>query len=189
MPVAKRTVREATENIEQNYTTVPATVAEDTPEGERLRREIGEKILSEKTKQFFSHGIALGYRYDASPIVWPDGTPPPPDSRSDYVQTSRPGSRAPHAWIGDGTSTIDLFGRGFTLLSFRGGDWSALAEAARTRGVPFSHHAIADEAIADLYERKLVLVRPDGHVAWRGDNPPDDPLTVIDVVRGAAQRI
>ena len=37
-----------------------------------------------------------------------------------------------------------------------------------------------------LYERKLVLVRPDGHVAWRGDDGrPADALAMVDRVRGA----
>ena len=45
--------------------------------------------------------------------------------------------------------------------------------------------AIDDDAAARLYERKLVLVRPDGHVAWRGDHASGHPLAVIDCIRGA----
>jgi len=47
---------------------------------------------------------------------------------------------------------------------------------------------IADPAIAGLYQRRLVLVRPDGHVAWRGDAAPADPQAVIDVARGVSAR-
>ena len=47
------------------------------------------------------------------------------------------------------------------------------------------HATIADAGICELYERRLVLVRPDGHVAWRGDIMPDDALAVVDCVRGA----
>ena len=54
-----------------------------------------------------------------------------------------------------------------------------------SRGVPLSVAALADPEICELYERRLVLVRPDGHVAWRGDTPPPDPLAVVDRVRGA----
>src|SRR5690606_21122754 len=97
------------------------------------------------------------------------------------------GARAPHAWIVDGKSTIDLFGRGFVLLAFDGSarEGGGLAAAAGARGVPFETAAIEDTTIAELYERRLVLVRPDGHVAWRGDAAPEDPGAVIDVVRGA----
>jgi hypothetical protein len=70
------------------------------------------------------------------------------------------------------------------LLQFGGKD-DGLADAARARRVPFAVHDIADPAIAKLYERRYVLVRPDGHVAWRGDDPPDHPVVVIDRVRGA----
>ena len=57
--------------------------------------------------------------------------------------------------------------------------------AARDRGVPFETHDIGDAAICALYEKKLVLVRPDGHVAWRSDTAPSDAAAVIDRVRGA----
>jgi hypothetical protein len=47
---------------------------------------------------------------------------------------------------------------------------------------------LAHDGAAELYERRLVLVRPDGHVAWRGDGDPPDPARVIDTVRGARMR-
>ena len=61
-----------------------------------------------------------------------------------------------------------------------------LLEAAQKRHLPLTFTAIAEPHIAALYERRFVLVRPDGHVAWRGDRMPEDALCVIDVVRGAA---
>ncbi len=53
------------------------------------------------------------------------------------------------------------------------------------RGVPLETVEIDDPAIAELYERSLVLVRPDGHVAWRGDRLPGDCAALTDRVRGA----
>ena len=79
-------------------------------------------------------------------------------------------------------------GRGFALLGF-GADAAQAApllEAAKNRNLPLTFTAIAEPHIAALYERKFVLVRPDGHVAWRGDRMPEDAPCVIDVVRGAA---
>ena len=185
-PVARRNVAEATENM-QTFTDTPdmTGIDEDSERGERMRAQVGAEILRNKTKQYLSDGIALGYRYDASPVVINDGTPPPPDTAMTYHQTSRPGSRAPHAFLADGRSTLDLFGRGFVLMDF-GGDSAPIAAAARSRGVPLEVVAIADPEIARLYERKLVLVRPDGHVAWRGDAAPGDAVGMIDIVRGAA---
>ncbi|MGE5537263.1 MAG: FAD-dependent monooxygenase [Gemmatimonas sp.] len=119
--------------------------------------------------------------YEDSPVCVSDGTEPSPAGRP----SSRPGARAPHAWIEEGRSTLDLFDNGLTLLRF-GADAPGLAAAARQRGVPLREVAIADEAIAALYGRKLVLVRPDAHVAWRGDVDPANPEALIDRVRGAA---
>ncbi|HKT19249.1 MAG TPA: hypothetical protein VJR47_14470, partial [Stellaceae bacterium] len=97
------------------------------------------------------------------------------------------GTRAPHAWIGENRSTLDLFGAGFVLLRLGSSPPSgaALVEAAKTRGVPLKVVDLNDAKIAALYERALVLVRPDGHVAWRDDRPPADALHLIDRVRGA----
>ena len=64
-------------------------------------------------------------------------------------------------------------------------DSGPLAQVAAARRVPLREIAIADPQIAALYERKLVLVRPDGHVAWRGDALPPDPAGIVERVRGA----
>ena len=136
-------------------------------------------------REFRTIGAQLGYRYESSPICVADGTPAPPDPMETYVPTARPGSRAPHAWLRDGRSTLDLFGRGLTLLRFAGRtDTSGLHATAAKRGMPFSEVAIDDPAVASLYERTLVLVRPDGHVAWRGHVLPSDRGRMLDQVTG-----
>src|SRR6478735_11448386 len=116
--------------------------------------------------EWFTLGFHLGYRYDSSPIVCVDGTPAPPLPTASYVQTARPGARAPHAWLPDGRSILDLFGRGFVLLRLGrdAPDCTALEAAFARRGVPLTVAAIADPGIRELYERRFVLVRPDGHV-------------------------
>jgi hypothetical protein len=64
-----------------------------------------------------------------------------------------------------------------------------LVAAAKRRGVPFKVLHIDDAEAATLYAKKLVLVRPDRHVAWRADVEPDDPLALIDLIRGAPAMI
>ncbi|MGC1249692.1 MAG: monooxygenase, partial [Xanthobacteraceae bacterium] len=105
-----------------------------------------------------------------------------------YIPTARPGHRAPHAALADGQSTLDLYGRAYTLLIFGANANAALplVEAAKRRGVPISVVVMAEPHIAALYQRTFVLVRPDGHVAWRDDRMPEDALRLVDVVRGAA---
>jgi hypothetical protein len=89
-------------------------------------------------------------------------------------------------WLAPGQSTLDLFGRGFALMRFGGvaPEGAALVGAAAARGVPLRVCDVANEEAKALYERSLVLVRPDGHVAWRGDEV-SDAARVIDTVRGA----
>jgi hypothetical protein len=160
-------------------------IADDTPAGARIRRELGEAIVAAQTKKFITDGLALGYRYDPSPICWPEDAPAPPQTVTTYHPTAFTGSRAPHAWLSEGRSTIDLFGRGFTLLCFGAADPSAIASVFAQRGMSLTVETINDPKIAALYERSLVLVRPDGHVAWRSDALPSDPLALADRVRGA----
>ncbi len=187
-PVGLRNVRQAAASHvnDRDRVSHPAINAA-TPEGARTRKEMGEDIVRAQTTQFITDGIALGYRYEGSPLVLGDGTPEPPDTVRDYTPTARPGGRAPHHWLADGRSVIDLFGRGFVLLRLGQGapDSAPIEQALSRRGVTLQTVALPDPALHALYERSLVLVRPDGHVAWRGDAPPADPLALADRVRGA----
>jgi hypothetical protein len=150
------------------------------------RADYGQWFTQIMRHEWFTIGFHLGYRYDASPIIWPDGTPAPPLESATYTQTARPGARAPHAWLPDGRSTLDLFGRGFTLLRL-GADaprGESITQAAAQAGVPLDVIDLDLPEVTALYQNRLVLVRPDGHVAWRADAEPADARALIDVVRG-----
>jgi len=163
-----------------------ADVLAEGPLGDECRRRVGERLSTSLREEWHTLGIELGYRYENSPIIVPDGTPPPPDDPSDYVQSARPGHRAPHVWLQDGRSTLDLFGRSFVLLRFRDTkeELAPLLSAARAVGMPLELIDIRDEPAAMAYERALALVRPDGQVAWRSDTLPKDCQYLIDTVRG-----
>jgi 2-polyprenyl-6-methoxyphenol hydroxylase-like FAD-dependent oxidoreductase len=162
-------------------------VLEPGEAGDAARAEVGRRMSEALNEEWTSTGVGLGYRYENSPLIVPDGTPEPPDPVSTYTQTARPGHRAPHAWLENGRSTIDLFGHGFVLLRFDpGAEIAALTAAAAARNVPLEIIDIADPGIAALYERTLVLVRPDAHVCWRGDSLPDQPDALIATVAGFA---
>ena len=187
-PVGARNVTEAAGNLRRMLSVDPhPDILDDTPQGAATREKVGREFSETMRREWFTLGIHLGYRYEASPICLPDGTAAPADDPKSYVPTARPGHRAPHAFLADGRSTLDLFGRGFVLLGFGAdaAEAAPLLEAASKRKVPISFAAIAEPHIAALYERRFVLVRPDGHVAWRDDRIPAEPLRVIDVVRGA----
>ena len=189
-PVAKRNSDFSTRNFNAWVAAQgDCSMIFDTGEaGARARRAVGTRLKETLTSEWQCLGVQLGYRYENSPICIADGTPAPPDDVSHYEPTARPGSRAPHAWLSDGRSTLDLFGRGFTLLRFGAADRGALEDAARAQGMPLAVHDIAAPEIAALYEKKLVLVRPDGLVAWRGDRAAD-AARIIAVARGAAAQV
>jgi 2-polyprenyl-6-methoxyphenol hydroxylase-like FAD-dependent oxidoreductase len=187
-PVGLRNVAHAGATHETDRSQRPhPEIAQDTAAGAAARQAMGEALVRIQTSKFITDGIALGYRYNPSPICWPDESPAPPLTVRDYRPTTYPGSRAPHAWLAPGRSTIDVFGHGFTLL--RLGDEApapaAIEQAFAERRVPLTVLSVADPAIGALYERRLVLVRPDGHVAWRSDHLPADPRALVDCVRGS----
>ena len=190
-PVGQRNVSEATGNLQRmlspRISQPDAKVFAPGPEGDAARAEFGNAYTEMMRREWFSIGIHLGYVYEGSPIVVPDGTPRPEDTVSTYAQNARPGSRAPHAWLAPGRSTLDLFGKAFVLLRFGATpvDVAPLLAAAKARGVPLEVVDLDHAEAARLYERKLVLVRPDGQVAWRGDVAPAEGEAVIDAVRGA----
>ena len=160
-----------------------------TPEGDAARRAIGESLVQENERSWQPIGVHLGYIYHPSPIVVSDDSVKPEDDTFGYRPTTFPGARAPHVWLYKDQSTLDLFGDGFVLLKFADVATDALERDVKIRGVPLRIRRIDHPDAAALYERALVLVRPDGHVAWRGDRQPADSMTVIDVVRGAGPLI
>ena len=190
-PVAMTNVREASEMRAGFDTQVAfsAILEENSEQGREQRAKAREAILRTRAKEFQndSPGIEFGYRYSQSPICIPDRPEPPQDDQGSYTPTTWPGARAPHVWLKDGRSTLDLFGRGFTLLVFSSTetDCSAFTAAARKAGLPLVLVALDEPLVQEAYERRMVLVRPDGHVAWRGDAMPDDPAAIVDHVRGA----
>jgi hypothetical protein len=124
------------------------------------------------------------------------------DGYSEYAPSATPGARAPHVWLGGSEaklSTLDLFGTAFTLLAAPGGAaWcTAAAEVERELGVPIDRDCIGGPGLRDLGaftaaygigEDGAVLVRPDGHVAWRGARGPGAGGVLRDAVRHVLAR-
>jgi tetracenomycin A2 monooxygenase-dioxygenase len=122
----------------------------------------------------------MGYQY-RSGVITIDGSPDADPPGADYQPSAIPGCRAPHLWLDTDAgrrSTIDLFDRDHVLLTAQpGGRWRAAAEtASRVLGVPVVSHVIREPAWPDRYgvtATGAVLVRPDGHVAWRHTGQPE----------------
>lgn len=155
------------------------------PIAQAMRDAFGARIMAEDRPQYLTVGLQLGERYEDSPIIWPDGTPAPPDIWDSYTPIDRPGARAPHYWLAPRYALFDEFGPGFTLIDYGAGTASTekFAQAATARSVPLKVVRPAPSP-ESLYRTNLVLVRPDQHIAWHGESG-DDAEAVIDRVRGA----
>ncbi|QMU71558.1 FAD-dependent monooxygenase [Streptacidiphilus sp. P02-A3a] len=173
----------------------PAALEADTAEGRAARADLGALLRSHGERSLSSVGVQLGVRYDASPIVAGDPQAEPPgDSWGSYTPSSLPGGRAPHLWLddwhGQGSSLFDRLGPGYTLLRLGPEPPSGkpLQAAAQARGLPLRVLDVEGEPARELYQRDLVLIRPDQHVAWRGNQLPTDPGDLVARVSGAGQR-
>lgn len=187
-PVGVRNTKEAADCFDRLFGVMQegALLDSESAEGEALRARLAAD-LKDQEKLVVSSGTLLGYRYEGSPIVVPDGTDAPEDHPRHYVPVARPGHRVPHIWLAEDQSILDRLGPHFTLLCFGNAEagLSEFVDAAAGRKLPLTVERIDDSDAADLYAAQFVLVRPDLTVAWRGDRLPADTTGIIDTVRGA----
>jgi 2-polyprenyl-6-methoxyphenol hydroxylase-like FAD-dependent oxidoreductase len=163
---------------------VDPEMLDDDAAGATARARTGA-FFAQFGEEFASIGIQLGARYDGSPIIVSDGTAPPPDDPVSYTPSASPGGRAPHLFMPDRSSLFDHFGPGFALLRLHGGhDARVIAAAAERRRIPFATFDVPLAEARALYEADLALIRPDQHVAWRGNRLPDDCDALLARVTG-----
>lgn len=175
---------EANHTVLANQLVAPG-IEDDTPQGEAARARVTELIETHKRGEFFARGVVLGYCYRDSPVVIDDGTQADWRRSLSYVPAAIPGCIAPHRWLADGSSLYDHFGPGFTLLVTTADCEPAIAaarKAASARGIPLTVLSLPDAGLAELYDAKLALIRPDQHVAWRGEAEGFDEI--LDIVSG-----
>lgn len=167
-------------------TQLPTRIEDETPEGAAAREQVGKAAYDLNVQQFACAGLNFGYYYDRSPLISYDAEAQPGYSMFDYTPSTVPGCRTPHFWLADGRSVYDASGRDFTLLRFDPSlDVSALLAAAEQCGMPLAVLDIQSDDIPSAYKHKLLLSRPDRHVAWRGDALPDNARALVDLVRGS----
>jgi FAD-dependent monooxygenase len=174
----------------------PLAVDAGSEEGKKLRKAIHDHYQAHDGENK-DLGVEMGYRYKSG-ICLPDDNPSaePDWSPAHYTPTTWPGGRAPHVFLNNGTAIFDHFGKDFTLVEFLADkdrhDHSAesLLGAAKTLSVHLSHlRLVGEDRARQLWEKRLVLVRPDGHIAWRSDKVIDQTLAgyIIGVAAGLVE--
>jgi 2-polyprenyl-6-methoxyphenol hydroxylase-like FAD-dependent oxidoreductase len=166
---------------------VPSEIREEGPSGDAARSAFFAQAATLNTQQYAAAGLNFGYCYDDSPLIAHDQERPPAFSMGEFTPSTVPGCRVPHAWLDQGQSLLDaLDPRGFTLVHARQpSNGAPLSEALGARGIPVTEIEIPAEA-GGTFDRAMVLVRPDAHVAWRGDAIPDDVERLVDILAGVA---
>jgi hypothetical protein len=166
---------------------VPAEIEDDTPRGHAARAALARAAYDLNVQQYCCAGLNFGYYYDASPIIAYDGETPPAYAMGSFTPSTVPGARAPHLFLRDGRSLYDAFGPGYTLLRLDPTiDVAPLKSAAEERRMPLALVDIASGEANGAYAEKLVLVRPDQHIAWRGQATPENPQGLLARITGAA---
>ncbi len=166
-------------------------IRDKTPEGAETRANLARIADVEQRKSNEMIGAELGYCYAGSPIIWPEaGEAPEPDFMT-YVPTTWPGARLPHVWRDNGRAVQDAIGnRGYTLLML-GGTKTNIAPLLRSfavYGTPLEVLELADARVRDVYGYDLLLLRPDMHVVWRGNQSPNDPVKLAAIASGHSKR-
>src|SRR3984893_16396305 len=167
-------------------------IRKNTPEGAAIRAEMASRFDVEQRKVTEILGIEAGYMYVGSPIVWRESGEGPDPDNPQYVPTTWPGARLPHVWVHDSatpngrTPLHDRLGAGYTLLRLGGTrvDTTDLERAMRATGAPLDVFEIDDEAAREISGFDLLLVRPDLHIVWRGNQLPEDAAAIAAVAMG-----
>jgi 2-polyprenyl-6-methoxyphenol hydroxylase-like FAD-dependent oxidoreductase len=166
------------------------SIRENTPEGLAARAEMAVRFDLEQRKVTEILGIEAGYRYVASPIVWQEAGDGPDPDNPQYIPTTWPGARLPHVWLDDGTALHDHLGPGYTLLRLGATtvDTRNLERSFQVLRAPLDVLRVESERARDIYGRDLLLLRPDLHVAWRGNELPEDVQTIAAVAVGYSSK-
>jgi 2-polyprenyl-6-methoxyphenol hydroxylase-like FAD-dependent oxidoreductase len=140
-------------------------------------REMLAGVLSQEAPQVETTGTGFG-GYATSSVIWQPSRLPSPGA-------ARPGARPPAVRLRNGEQLFDRLGPQFTLVDLSDDDGGRpLVASARARGIPMTHLSLTDAAVRASWASRLVLVRPDQHIAWCGDDSPSDWDRVLDVVTG-----
>ncbi|MFD8819529.1 FAD-dependent monooxygenase, partial [Streptomyces sp. NPDC059627] len=179
-PVARETLRQAVDNTH-------LLVQVQTLRKEQLRSGSSAPVELPWSERYFAQlGLVLGTAYDSAAVLR-DGAGPPEAAGTEYVPTAEPGHRLPHHWLTPDRSTLDTLGEWFTLLTPDPGRWRQQAVGPWPLRVEPLAGAHADGYGLSPHGGAL-LVRPDGHIAARWDDPPSAGPALRDALTALTSR-
>jgi 2,4-dichlorophenol 6-monooxygenase len=142
------------------------------------------QAIENQAEHFDQLGVQLGFSYNADTgVVLDDGSVRPEVANPvrEYVPTTIPGSRLPHAQLhrgGEAISTLDLVTPGYFLLICNDSAWAHVALPTQwplTRvviGVDVTDEDGTWTSLSGIRHDGALLIRPDQHVAWRTQEGP-----------------
>ena len=155
---------------------VTPVVYDDTPEGEAKRRELAASFDVNHRRVHGMVGVETGYSYAGSPLIADEPGNVAEWETSRYEPHARPGVPIPHMWLKNGRALQDALGDDYPLLDLRGDcDAGALVAAFRALLAPLDVLHLDEARVRSVYGASVFLLRPDLHIARRGDGPPPDP--------------
>ena len=160
-------------------------IFDGTDAGELTKRQLIQVADSEQRKGNRMIGAELGYRYVDSPCI--DNIPGGPEhSVGKYNPNVWPGSRLPHCWLDDGSALQDQLPETYVLLSLgkKSLDTSKLRQSYEKIGAPVTEVRIESDRLRDLYGFDFLVLRPDMHVVWRGNDAPQNPQEIASISTG-----
>ena len=159
---------------------VPANIEATGPEADAVRAAVGQQAYDLNVQQFCCGGLNFGYYYEGSPIVASDGEAAPAYSMGGFTESTVPGCRAPNIWLSNDTPLFDVLGTGYTLLRLDGAAGAdALVAAAESQRMPLKVIDVQSLEVPAAYRHKLLILRADQHVAWRGDALPASSESLV----------
>jgi hypothetical protein len=164
-PIAQKFVASAAENGKTGPSQLAsAEIMGDQETFDSVRVATAAVIQDFKRIEFRSEGLILGVGYGSQAAAQTtNGT--------DFSPIAAVGNRLPHHRLSDGTSLFDRLGPEFTLTG-AAEDAKGLVQEAAARRLPLTLLDAPGEDLHHVFSARLVLVRPDQHIAWIGDDAP-----------------
>jgi 2-polyprenyl-6-methoxyphenol hydroxylase-like FAD-dependent oxidoreductase len=162
----------------------------DAPDGvgQQTRERVSSRIAELGNRENECRGIEFGYSYEHSAVVRAE---PGVHAGTDFVTyepTTLPGCRLPSTFLRDGSALFDRLGPWFTLITFGKCDPSTLIAAARDNRMPLTLVRLDEPELQPIYEAKMLMVRPDEHVCWRGNSCEDRDAAEIAIATALGLR-